>query len=146
MDLRIPGASNVSGAMTGAGASGISGTSNAASSDVYEPIGCGYGGMLGLSISTTCGANLPSVSTPGSSIFPYGSIYGSSNSLDHRSSYYDSAPPPGISTSLMRRPCLSVEVQCLGCLLTNILMRAITVSGMEIKSQIRRNIFFAVFK
>ena len=77
MDLQIPGASNVSIVMTGAGASGISRTSNAASSDVYESIGCGYGGMSGLSISKTCGENLPSVSTPGSSIFPSGSIYGS---------------------------------------------------------------------
>ena len=55
MDLQSPGASNVSIVMTGAGASGISRTSNAASSDVYEYIGCGYGGMSGLSISKTCG-------------------------------------------------------------------------------------------
>ena len=105
VDLRSPGASTVVGVKT----SGATGTSNAASVAVYESIRCGYDGMLGSSILTTCGESCPSASTPGRSKFPSSSISGSSTS-----SSSDSAPTPGIYTYIMRRPFMSVKVDCLG--------------------------------
>ena len=114
MDLRISGSSTVSSVMTGAGDFGAAGTSNADSEAVSDSIGCGYDGTPVSSISTTCGASCPSSSTPGSSTLPSGSIYGSSTSLAHGYSPSDSEPTPGIYTYPMRRPYLSVKVNCLG--------------------------------
>ena len=52
----------------------------------------------------------------------------------------ESATTPGVFTSPMIQTCLSFKVISLGWLLPNVLTRAITVSGMGIKSQLLREI------
>ena len=114
VDLRSPGASTVVGVIN----YGAAGTSNSALVAISDYIGCGSGGILGSSISTTCGTSCPSISTPGRLKFPSISIYGISTSFSS-----DSAPTPGISTFPMRRPCLSVKVNCFSWSLPNLLMQ-----------------------
>ena len=120
---------------------GAVGTSNSYLVAVSNFIDYGSCGMPGSSISTTCGSSSLSVSTTGRSTVPSISISGSST-------YYssDSASTPGIYTYPMRRPSLSVKVKCLFSSPPNTLTQAITVSGIEIRSQLRLTIFFAVFK
>ena len=65
MDLRSPVAYTITSVMD----SGVPGTSNAALVAVSDSTWCGSGGILGLSMSTTCGAACPSTSTPGISTF-----------------------------------------------------------------------------
>ena len=135
VNIWIPGDSTVDGVMT----SGAAGTSNDSSVAVSDYIGCESDGMSGSSISTTCGDSCHFFSTPEGSKFPSIFSYGIP-----ASSSSDSSPTPGIYTSPMIRPCMSVEVNFLGWIPPNVLTRAITVSGMKIRSQLRPTIFFAV--
>ena len=132
-----PGASTVSGVIT----SSSSGISNAASVAFFYSFGCGSGGFLVSTITTTCGFSCPSVSTPGISTFISRSISGI---LTY--SFSDSATTTGIYTTPMIWPCIYVKFKCLCWWTSNTLTRGITVSGIGIRSQLRRTIFFAVFK
>ena len=137
MDLRSPGASIVASVMT----YGEAGTSNASLVAVSDSIVCESGVIPGSSISKTSRASFPSPSTPGRSIFHSISIHGSSTS-----SSSDLVPTPGIYTYPIISPCLSMKVNWLGWSLPNLFTRAITVSGMVIKSQLFLIIFFLVFR
>ena len=138
---------SVEGVETCVGPSGSAGTSGA--------IRLGSCDVLESSISTTClGASCPSISTPGISTFPSGSISDISISSSYSSESTpgnstspssELTPTPGVYISPMRRPCLSVKVIILGWSLTNVLMRSITVSDMGIKSQSFQTIFLPEF-
>ena len=98
--------------------------------------------------------SLPSISSTGISKFPLGAISGisvssysssASNPGNSTSTSYGWAPTPRVYTSTMRRPYLSVKVRSFGWYLPNVLTRAITMSGIGIKSQFLRTSFLPEF-
>ena len=91
-------------------------------------IGSGLvGGMSGSIISITCGSWM-STSTPGISIFSTSMSDASTPGISIWSTLEVSTP--GISTSLIGRPCLTVKNNCYGWLLPRALTRVITIYGI----------------
>ena len=99
----------------------------------------------------TCwGTSCHFISTPRSLKFTsgYRSVISISSSYSSESTYgnyaspsFESAPSPGVSMSPMIWMCLSVKVISLGWLPPNVLLLAITVSGMGIKYQLCQIIY-----